>query len=77
MQPTAQAVGTVDKKTAARRAQEKDSVLLVAVKRWKETPMKKTIIALILCLTTVPVWSQARPYPGPDRPSSTNTISTS
>ena len=30
--------------------------------------MKKTIIALILCLTAVPVWSQARPYPGPDLP---------
>jgi len=30
--------------------------------------MKKTIIALILCLSAVPVWSQARPYPGPDLP---------
>ena len=30
--------------------------------------MKKTIIALIVCLATLPAWSQARPYPGPDLP---------
>src|SRR5258706_7196188 len=30
---------------------------------------KKTFIpALMLCLTTLPAWAQARPYPGPDLP---------
>src|SRR5258708_6777170 len=35
----------------------------------EKTSMPKILIPVfILCLATVPAWSQARPYPGPDLP---------
>jgi len=45
----------------------------------EKMPMrKKTLISFIVfCLATLPAWTQARPYPGPDLPQLSSTILTS